>query len=160
MTRDDAIEILKAIYFLDEKKQKALNMAIEALEQCEMAYEHGWTDAESKYRKILERKQGEWLDYKCSLCGFEPYNPSGLETFNYCSNCGADMRGDTNDEPYTYRQPVKNKWLKRIDNDCQMLECPECESRVLATDYSFAVGNKGYSFCPYCGADLREETDV
>ena len=33
MTRDEAIEILKAIYFLDEKKQKALNMAIESLER-------------------------------------------------------------------------------------------------------------------------------
>lgn len=32
MTRDEAIDILKAIYFLDEKKQKALSMAIEALE--------------------------------------------------------------------------------------------------------------------------------
>jgi len=56
MTREEAIEILKAIYFLDEKKQKALNKAIEALEQYEMAYEHGWTAAESEYRKILERK--------------------------------------------------------------------------------------------------------
>ena len=44
-----------------------------------------------------ERKRGEWVDYKCSICGFEPYNPSGLETFNYCPNCGADMRGDTDE---------------------------------------------------------------
>ena len=60
------------------------------------------------------------------------------------------------DEPYPYRQPVKNKWRKRIDI-VPVLECPECECRVLATDYSYAVGNRGYSFCPYCGADLREE---
>ena len=62
------------------------------------------------------------------------------------------------DEPYPYRQPVKNKWLKRIDI-VPVLECPECECRVLATDYSYAVGNRGYSFCPYCGADLREERE-
>ncbi len=33
MTREEAIEILKPILFFDEKKQKALNMAIEALEK-------------------------------------------------------------------------------------------------------------------------------
>ena len=33
MTREEALEILEAIYFLDEKKQKAFNMAIEALEE-------------------------------------------------------------------------------------------------------------------------------
>ena len=88
-------------------------------------------------------------------------NHEQAKAFNYCLCMIDDMPTvSINDEPYTYRQPVKNKWLKRIDNDCQMLECPKCECRVLATDYSFAVGNKGYSFCPYCGADLREETDV
>lgn len=68
---------------------KAFDIAIESLEQYEMAYEHGWTDAESEYRKILERKHGEWIiqDGKvvCSEC-FEP----NLET-NYCPNCGARM---------------------------------------------------------------------
>ncbi len=37
----------------------SLNMAIEALEKYEEAYEHGWTDAECKYREILRRKHGE-----------------------------------------------------------------------------------------------------
>lgn len=78
MTRDEAIEILESVSFFapsDIDVDTALDMAIEA----------------------LERKQGKWLEYKCSICGFEPYNPSGLETFNYCSNCGADMRGDEDD---------------------------------------------------------------
>lgn len=43
---------------------------------------------------VVELKRGKWLKYKCSICGFEPYNPSGLETFNYCSNCGAEMKND------------------------------------------------------------------
>lgn len=42
---------------------------------------------------VVEVKHGKWIDHKCSLCEFEPYDPSGLDTFNFCSNCGADMRG-------------------------------------------------------------------
>lgn len=62
-----------------------------------------------------------------------------------------------NDEAYSLREPIKNRYRHRKDNDCEMLECPECECRILANDFSCAVGNRGYSFCPYCGADLREE---
>lgn len=78
MTRDEAINELKCAIdlikqdgkdWLDERDIPLLQMAIEA----------------------LERKKGKWIEYKCSICGFEPYNPSGLETFNYCSNCGAKM---------------------------------------------------------------------
>ena len=47
--------------------------------------------------ELTERKHGEWIDHKCSVCGFEPYDPSGMEKFNYCSNCGADMRGTLDD---------------------------------------------------------------
>lgn len=97
MTRSEAKEILESVSFFapsDIDVDTAIDMANEALEQCEMAYEHGWTDAESEYRKILERKHGEWIiqDGKvvCSEC-FEP----NFET-NYCPNCGADMR-DSND---------------------------------------------------------------
>ena len=40
-----------------------------------------------------EKPQGEWkisiLSYKCSVCeGLSIYN------FNFCPNCGADMRGE------------------------------------------------------------------
>ena len=65
MTRDEAIKWLQGIeerYFnggdeaYDKKRREAVRMAIESLEQYEMAYEHGWTAAESEYRKILERK--------------------------------------------------------------------------------------------------------
>lgn len=83
MTRDEAIEILKAMFFLDEIKQKALQMAIEA----------------------LERKHGEWIDYedaensiyghvtcRCSVCGHVSQYKE-----NYCMHCGADMRGDTDE---------------------------------------------------------------
>lgn len=50
-----------------------------------------------KQENLVDVKRGRWIDHKCSLCEFEPYNPSGLDTFNFCSNCGADMRGGNND---------------------------------------------------------------
>ena len=46
-----------------------------------------------KVADVAPVKHGEWLKHngykECSLCGFLAYNPS-----NYCSNCGADMRGE------------------------------------------------------------------
>lgn len=44
-------------------------------------------------------RRGEWVDNgipesmlsACSVCGF----PCGAYTFNFCPNCGADMRGET-----------------------------------------------------------------
>lgn len=55
-------------------------------------------------RAILlhERPQGKWLEHnsyfhKCSKCqkivGFDYIEQEG-EMFNFCPNCGADMRGD------------------------------------------------------------------
>ena len=46
--------------------------------------------------RLNERPQGEWLDiysshiaYKCSCCGVQiPIT----DLFNYCPNCGSDMR--------------------------------------------------------------------
>lgn len=102
MTRNEAKEILQAVKFLlpteaySDTAEEALDMAIEALEQYENAFEHGYTEAESKYREILERKHGEWIEsdfgWKCSICG----NTSVMwqRTYNFCPNCGADMRGD------------------------------------------------------------------
>jgi hypothetical protein len=54
-------------------------------------------------------KRGEWLkirdDYghhyvgQCSRCGCEPLRPFGRSTYNFCPNCGADMRGPKEDTP-------------------------------------------------------------
>lgn len=57
-----------------------------------------------------ERPHGKWLvntvSLKCSVCNhsffdseenMEDYNPITDLNFNYCPNCGADMRGDAND---------------------------------------------------------------
>lgn len=48
---------------------------------------------------VVERKKGKWIKptrvpdsmlEECSVCGFD----CGAYTFNYCPNCGADMRGE------------------------------------------------------------------
>lgn len=94
MTRDEAIKWLSRIeqrYIIngdesyDEARKEALHMAIEA----------------------LERQQGEWIPheiqvswgdrttdvtmFRCSVCGYEQDWQS-----KFCSNCGADMRGEKN----------------------------------------------------------------
>ena len=42
-----------------------------------------------------EQKKGEWSDgyrwQRCSLC-----KQTGKKSWNYCPNCGADMRGERN----------------------------------------------------------------
>ena len=110
MTRNEALEILDHNWtrlvnpdYTDEELGKAQNMAIETLEQCEMAYEHGWTDAESKYREILEHKRGIWMpieqgdkgysagDFICSCCG-KPNKCYSVT--DYCCSCGAEMEHD------------------------------------------------------------------
>lgn len=46
---------------------------------------------------IEERKKGKWIKreigWKCSNCTLCT-NDRGADSFNYCPNCGADMRGD------------------------------------------------------------------
>lgn len=79
MTRDEAIKVLSNISTVGRLNGKhliikALQMAIEA----------------------LERQHGEWIEsdfgWRCSICG----NTSVMwqRTYNFCPNCGADMRDD------------------------------------------------------------------
>lgn len=64
-------------------KRIALDMAIEALK--------------------ADRPRGEWIVHgeppwyvrECSKCGTKWHQWSGDSSPNYCGECGADMRGDT-----------------------------------------------------------------
>ena len=42
-----------------------------------------------------ELRRGEWIGYKCSLCGFDwdevTYEPPS-DYMSYCPNCGAKMK--------------------------------------------------------------------
>ena len=66
--------------------------------------QHRWKEAE-EYQRIIdrfmgfasaqsERKTGKWIDfcgsYQCSCC-----NMTNAYEDNFCPNCGADMRGDS-----------------------------------------------------------------
>ena len=49
-----------------------------------------------------ERQRGKWIDYanshcECSVCHTEwSYFQNEVECFEFCPNCGADMRGEQN----------------------------------------------------------------
>lgn len=52
---------------------------------------------------VVERKTGRWTDpadlicYKCTACGMYANQGYGLDEplfWDYCPNCGADMRGE------------------------------------------------------------------
>jgi uncharacterized protein (DUF983 family) len=48
---------------------------------------------------IEERKVGAWTNNNaCPFCGFQPWYERDIHTLSYCSNCGADMRGERNDK--------------------------------------------------------------
>ena len=86
MNNEEAIPWLKGVLtfyrgsgYYDTQRREALKIAI----------------------KALERPRGEWIEHnsyfrKCSKCqkivGFDYIEQEG-EVFNYCPNCGADMRG-------------------------------------------------------------------
>lgn len=50
---------------------------------------------------IEERKKGKWnwvsFNIECSECGAMPNFDSTEPLYNFCPICGADMRGDEND---------------------------------------------------------------
>ena len=118
MTGEEAIKNIKEhCYFanLIPRAKEALDMAIEALDQehCDDAIsrqavldvierEEFKGDAISEIEKLPpvtpQQKMGKWIyhdlyipyKHECSECG----KRFGTD-FNYCQNCGADMRGDT-----------------------------------------------------------------
>ena len=49
-------------------------------------------------KRAIEPKTGEWIqddDYICDQCGYHMIVGGGA--YNYCPNCGADMRGKTHE---------------------------------------------------------------
>lgn len=84
MTKDEMLDELSVLYerfsngmgWRDGDYAEALSMAIEALESAEQK----------------EQKKGEWIELRCSECGQVDYSKP-----NYCPNCGADMRGESDE---------------------------------------------------------------
>lgn len=63
----------------------------------EQAYSNGYSAGYvAGRRSVGERKRGQWEYWagglrKCPVCGHE--YTDYLECYNFCGNCGADMRG-------------------------------------------------------------------
>ena len=93
MTREEAVKVIDGRFEImdyceNAKLEEALDMAIKALEQ-------------------PERKTGKWIEqddgcdgvfYECSVCkdAFTLIDGTPSDNnYNYCPNCGADMRGDS-----------------------------------------------------------------
>lgn len=78
-----------------------------AQERIDAAYKEGYCDCEQEWLKERrqERKKGKWIidehdperDTKCSSCGFVLDDWVQGVFYNFCPNCGADMREETED---------------------------------------------------------------
>ena len=108
MTRKEAIEIIRN-YDVNgcgychqggEEVEEAFDMAIQALEQDTIP--NLFHDNQFVLR-MTEPKKGHWVgvdqypheDYECDMCGYVVYADEDTpDKYNYCPNCGADMRGD------------------------------------------------------------------
>lgn len=106
-----------------QKEFEAYNMAIEALSQpivakcyeidndrvyCSPEMADKIYRALHEYTNVQNMHKGEWIKkqvfnpeldkyvplIECSVCGYEPYFGGSESKFNYCANCGADMRGE------------------------------------------------------------------
>ena len=122
MTKEEAIKILKAIRVYEcypksagEETKEALDIAIEALSERNIARDIATIlENEQDMRVMLQnadRPKGEWIKkqvfnpeldkyvpfIECSVCGYAPYYGGSEPKFNYCANCGADMRGRENE---------------------------------------------------------------
>lgn len=93
-TTDEAIHALKYInlsrvhpFYSWEEMGEIRNMAIEALESVKT-----FTPKRGKWEIISDDDQFEGI-YRCSLCGGDAFFSDG-DFYNYCPNCGADMRGE------------------------------------------------------------------
>ena len=86
MTKSDLIRRADAVRLLVERYKFTTSEATEILSQLPSAeaVQGEWG------HMIADGKDGShWYEYECSHCGEVVLRP-----YNYCPNCGADMRGE------------------------------------------------------------------
>ncbi|MFZ5975215.1 MAG: hypothetical protein ACOYU3_07385 [Bacillota bacterium] len=97
LTKKQVLEGLKSL--IDDRKSFVTGKGPEEI------FLHDIAVLEAAHRIVNSAQghpKGEWLkirdDYghhyvgQCSRCGCEPLRPFGRSTYNFCPNCGADMR--------------------------------------------------------------------
>ena len=62
-------------------------------------------------------------------------------------------------KPCELREPNSHIYKTCIDNGTYMLECPKCKGRINYNPFTYAVGDDGFHFCPYCGAKTCKEEE-
>lgn len=153
MTLDEAIKHAEEV--AEEKESEVQDLEYSKLDwryeanQCsKCAKEHRQLAEWLKdYKRLLEQepKKGHWIDerndygeiihWHCSNC----YDNSGYTTtckWDYCPNCGADMR-----------EPKRGHWIPTHGN----VKCSVCGS----VKDSREVG-KATHYCDFCGAKMIE----
>ena len=120
MTNKEAIEDLLRHYTGESTDMAIQSLSTEPCEDCisrqsvldlinaDWKYEGLESDVVSLPPVQLKREHGEWLGRdasgtnfygKCSKCGQEfQVDAWYTQNMNFCSNCGADMRGEGNDK--------------------------------------------------------------
>lgn len=85
MTRELAIRIISGeVLGTNEQTHEAVNMAIEALKSVRVRGEWIYNGLSESVDRV----------YCCSICGVALDDYIMGAFYNYCPNCGADMRGE------------------------------------------------------------------
>lgn len=155
MTREEAIEILKAHHMwtgepqeiIDVRKEnKALDMAILALSQepiCDRDCEHcTWTECP---REPCDDAVSR--DAVMRLIENKPYDWSNLTERH-------NMLMEIRKLPSVTHKSKTGHWIKKEDDTCWWYVCSECEQEPLKNRWN--DDDVLSSFCPNCGAKMVE----
>lgn len=91
MTREEAREALSVLKIYDAQwLREAVDMAIEALTNVQNMHKGKWIK-----KQVFNPELDKYVPFiECSVCGYNSYYGGSEPKFNYCANCGADMRGE------------------------------------------------------------------
>lgn len=93
---------------------------------------------------VEKSPQGKWISangtYYCSCCKHYAYES---QKFDFCQDCGADMRG----------KRLQGEWIGKEEYDDYpnktVCECSECGKMICISHNDFP------NFCFNCGAEMR-----